>query len=207
MFFDPAVDGLKPPPLTHNVYAALVVPRPIGWISTISRDGVVNLSPFSFFNMVSNNPMCVVFCANGWHNEGGKKDSVVNAEETGEFVYNACDASLVQEMNATSANLPRSVDEMIAAGLEPEPSKKVKPPRVKASKIHLECKYLHTVQLPPGPDGSPNCTVFGQVVGINIDDEILTDGMIDWQKYKPLGRLGYLDYGAITDTFAVQRPK
>ncbi len=206
MFFDPAVDGLKPPPLTHNVYAALVTPRPIGWISTISKAGVVNLAPFSFFNMVSAEPMHVIFCANGFHPEGGKKDSGLNAEEQGEFVFNLCDASLAEAMNNTSEHLPRSVDEMVAAGLEPAASVKVAPPRVRAAKLHLECKWLKTVELPPGPDGAPNNTVFGRVVGIHIDDEILTDGMIDFAKLRPLARLGYLEYAVIEDSFTIRRP-
>jgi flavin reductase (DIM6/NTAB) family NADH-FMN oxidoreductase RutF len=207
MFFDPRKDGLKPAPLSHNVYNALVTPRPIGWISTLSKDGVANLAPFSFFNMVSAEPMYVIVCANGRHPDGGRKDSAVNALETGEFVYNACDAELMQAMNDTAEHMPRSIDEMIAAGLEPEPSEMVAVPRVKAAKVHLECKYMQTVELPNGPDGSPNLTIFGEVIGIHIADDVLTDGMIDPVKMRPLARLGYLDYAIIDQVFAMKRPK
>ena len=207
MFFDPRKDGLKPEPLTHNCYNALVTPRPIGWISTISKDGVPNLAPYSFFNMVTGDPMHVIFCANGFHPEGGPKDSAINVKETGEFVYNACGADLADAMNATAEHMPRTVDEMIAVGLEPEPSTNVSVPRVKAAKVHLECKYVQTVELPPGPNGSPNLTIFGEVVGIHIADDVLTDGMIDPKKLRPLARLGYLDFAIIDEVFSLRRPK
>jgi len=206
MEFDPDRDGMCPPPLTRNCYSALVMPRPIGWVTTISADGVVNLAPYSFSNSVAGDPPCVMFCANGSHPEGGRKDSVVNAEATGEFVFNLCTYDLREQMVATSAHLPRSVDEMAAAGLAAAPSVKVRPPRVAASPIHLECKYLQTVQLPTGPGGTENYTVFGRVVQVHISDAVLTDGMVDVRKLRPLARLGYLDYAVINEVFRMERP-
>ena len=206
MEFDPDRDGMRPPPLTRNCYNALVMPRPIGWISTLSPVGVVNLAPYSFFNSVSGDPPCVMFCANGSHREGGRKNSVVNAEATGEFVFNLCTYDLRERMVATAAHLPRSVDEMAAAGLAAAPSVKVRPPRVAASPIHLECRYLQTVQLPTGPGGTENYTVFGRVVQVHISDAVLTDGMVDVRKLRPLARLGYLDYAVIDEVFRMARP-
>jgi len=208
MFFDPK-DGMRPPPFKHTVYNALVVPRPIGWISTLSRDGVVNLAPYSFFNSLSPDPPCVMYCPNGFKPGTEElKDSLVNAEETGEFVFNMCTYDLREQMNMTSIHVPASVDEMAEAGLDAAESVKVRPPRVAASPIALECKYLQTVHLPATRHGHPNNVVIGQVVGIHIADEVISDGIIDVRKLRPLARLGYLDYAAIDDSniFAMRRP-
>lgn len=206
MFFETKF-GLKPPPFTHTIYTALVVPRPIGWISTVSQDGIVNLAPYSFFNAVAGDPPCVMYCANGWKPGTREvKDSLTNVEATGEFVFNMCTYALREPMNATAAHVPASVDEMAAAGLEAAPCNLVKPPRVKASPIVLECRYLQTVHLPAAASGSPNHIVIGQVVGIHVADEVITDGRIDIRKINPLARLGYLDYGTIDHVFAMQRP-
>ena len=130
----------RPPGFKHAIYGALVVPRPIGWISTISAAGVLNLAPFSFFNLVATDPLCAMYCANGPHTEGGPKDSLRNAQETGEFAFNLCTWDLREAMNATSASSPRSVDEMAAAGIEGAPCVSIRPPRVARSPIVLECK-------------------------------------------------------------------
>jgi flavin reductase (DIM6/NTAB) family NADH-FMN oxidoreductase RutF len=199
--------GLKPPPFEHSIYTALVVPRPIGWISTVSQEGIINLAPFSFFNSVSGDPPCVMYCPNGWKpGTREAKDSLTNVEATGEFVFNMCTYELREQMNATSAHLPSSVDEMAAAGLEAAPCKLVRPPRVKASPIALECLYLQTVVLPASRTGSPNYIVVGQVVGIHVADEVIIDGIIDVRKVNPLARLGYLDYATIDNVFSMQRP-
>lgn len=198
--------GLRPPGMKHSIYAAVVVPRPIGWITTVSADGVVNLAPYSFFNGVSADPMCVMYCANGAHTEGGPKDSLQNVTETGEFVFNLVTAGLADAMNETSANAPRSVDEMELAGLEPQPSVKVKPPRVGAAPIHLECELDQVVEL-PSSETTLNRMVIGKVVHIHIDDSVIVDGMVDWKLLRPLARLGYMDYAEIADPFTLDRPK
>jgi len=209
MFFDPREVGMKPEPFKHTVYNALVVPRPIGWISTLSESGVVNLAPFSFFNSISGDPPCVMFCPNGFKaGTTEPKDSLVNSEQTGEFVFNMCTYDLREEMNATSAHVPSSIDEMKEAGLEAAECINVKPPRVKASPIALECKYLQTIHLPPTKTGIPNNVVMGEVIGIHISEEIVVDGIIDVHKVKPLARLGYLDYALIepNNIFSLDRP-
>ncbi len=206
MFFE-TESGLKPQPFTHTVYNALVVPRPIGWISSMSEDGVINLAPYSFFNSVSGDPPCVMYCPNGWKKGTQEpKDSLTNVEKTGEFVFNMCTYDLRHQMNATSAHVPSSVDEMAEAGLEAAPCNLVKPPRVKASPIALECIYLQTVKLPQSRQGRPNNIVIGQVVGIHVADDVITDGMIDVKKINPLARLGYLDYATIDNVFSLERP-
>ena len=206
MFFE-TKNGMKPHPFTHNIYTALVVPRPIGWISTVNTDGIVNLAPFSFFNAVSGNPPCVIYCPNGWKSGTREaKDSLVNAEETGEFVFNMCTYELREQMNATSKHMPNSIDEMAFAELDAAPCELVKPPRVKKSPIVLECKYLQTVKLPEPGDGSSNNLVIGQVVGVHVSDAVITDGIIDIQKVNPLSRLGYLDYASLGQVFSMDRP-
>lgn len=205
MEFDPAIDGMKPPGMAHNVYSSLVTPRPIGWISTISAAGVVNLAPFSFFNMVAGGPPSVMFCPNGSHADGGPKDSLRNVQEVPEFVFNLCTYDLREVMNATSANLPSSVDEMREAGIEAAPSVKVRPPRVAASPINLECEVIQIVDLPPS-DTDKNTMVIGSVVQIHIADDVIVDGMVDWQRLRPLARLGYLDYAGLGEVFTMPRP-
>jgi flavin reductase (DIM6/NTAB) family NADH-FMN oxidoreductase RutF len=197
--------GLRPPGFRHSIYTSLVVPRPIGWISTMSADGVVNLAPFSFFNLVSADPMCCMYCANGAHTEGGPKDSLANAETTREFVFNLCTWDLREQMNASSASLPRSVDEMKAAGLEAAASVRVRPPRVAASPIALECTVEDVIRL-PSSETTANAMVLGRVVEVHVADDAVVDGMIDHNRVKALGRLGYHDYCVVDDVFSMVRP-
>ena len=208
MYFDPAETGMKPAPFKHTVYNALVVPRPIGWISTLSTEGVVNLAPFSFFNSLCASPPCVMYCPNSFKpGTREQKDSLVNVEATGEFVFNLCTYEQREQMIITAAASPSSVDEMNEAGIEAAQCVKVKPPRVKASPIVLECHYLQTVHLPTAKDGSRQNAIVGQVVGIHIDDEVITDGIIDIRKVNPLARLGYLDYATLDmDNLFSMRP-
>jgi flavin reductase (DIM6/NTAB) family NADH-FMN oxidoreductase RutF len=210
MYFDPNEVGMKPAPLKHTVYNSLVVPRPIGWISTLSVDGVINLAPFSFFNSLSAEPPCIMFCPNGVKpGTEEPKDSLINVEETGEFVFNMCTYDLREPMVNTAVHEPASVDEMAKAGLEAAPCEQVKPPRVKNSPIALECKYLQTIHLPTVPGGTKSNLVIGQVVGIHIDDAVITDGIVDVRKVLPLARLGYLEYARILpeNVFSLRPPE
>ena len=208
MFFDPGRDGMKPPPFKHTVYNALVMPRPIGWISTLSTSGVINLAPFSFFNSLSADPPCVMYCPNSFKpGSSEQKDSLINVEETGEFVFNMCTYEQREQMIITAAVSPSTVDEMAQAGVEAAPCQNVKPPRVKDSPIALECKYIQTVDLPSPSDGSRAVTVIGQVVGIHVDERVISDGIIDVRKLNPLARLGYLDYATLDfDNLFSMRP-
>lgn len=203
MFYDP--DIKKSHGLPHDPFKSLVAPRPIGWISTVSTDGHVNLAPYSFFNAVCYNPCIVMFSSSGLPDDP-QKHSWRNAEETGEFVCNIVSEELKDQMNTTSAHVARGVDEFELAGLTAEPSEKVKPPRVKESPAHLECKYLRTVEFESEEAHHTHGVIFGHVVGIHIRDDILTDGMVDTLKFRPVARLGYMEYTVVDNVFSMGRP-
>lgn len=202
MFYKPS----EPHGLRHSPFKALVAPRPIGWISSLDKDGGVNLAPFSFFNAMSENPPIVAMGITGNHSEGGLKDTLQNVEDTKEFVCNMVTYNLREEMNATSKMADRAVDEFELAGLTPEPAELVKPPRVKECYAHLECIHYQTIELPTNDPETPHHMLLGEVVGIHIREEIITDGMIDMTKYQPLARLGYMDYSYVNNVFSMQRP-
>lgn len=195
--------------LPHNPFKACVVPRPIGWITTVNEAGAVNLAPYSFFNGVAGDPPVVMFAPGGRKADGppdGSKDSLANAERTREFVCNVVTWNLREAMNLTSAPAPAGTNEAELAGLEMVPSELVKPPRVKASPIHLECRYLQTVDLPSDVADVRNAVVFGHVVGIHIDESVMTDGRVDMAKLRPIARLGYMDYCRVDEVFSIKRP-
>jgi flavin reductase (DIM6/NTAB) family NADH-FMN oxidoreductase RutF len=204
LFIDPAVN-MKPPPFAHDPLKALVVPRPIGWISSISAAGVVNLAPFSYFNLVSGDPPCVIYCPNGDHPDGGVKDSLLNVQETGEFVCNLATYALKEQMVLTSKHLPRTVDEMALAGLTPVTSVKVKPPRVGESPAAFECVFRQTIELPPGRGSEHSYIILGEIVGIHVSEEIVVDGKINVRRMRPVARLGYDEYAVIDDVFRMPR--
>lgn len=191
--------------LPRNPWKACVVPRPIGWITTISEAGEVNLAPYSYFNACGENPPMVMF-SGGPRPEGPKKDTVANCETQGEFVCNMSTWALRDAMNQSSAALPAGDDETRFAGLETEPSILVKPPRIKAAPIHIECVYHQTVVMPHNVNEEGNRVVFGRVVGIHIKDEVLTDGFVDMAKVQPIARLGYMDYARVDTVFRMDRP-
>ena len=195
----------SPHGLPRDPFKSCIVPRPIGWISTISPDGVVNLAPYSFFNGVAGEPPMVMFATNGKQHHG-TKDSVANAEATGEFVCNMATWELREKMNRTSAPVPPEEDEFALASLETEPSKLVKPPRVKASPTHLECLYHTTLELPCDIEGGRNAICVGRVIGVHIRDEFLTDGKVDIGLIVPLARLGYQDYTVAEKVVKITRP-
>ena len=198
MFYDAIANshGLK-----FDPFKALVTPRPIGWISTIGADGVVNLAPYSFFNMVSTDPHYVMFSS------GGRKDSQRNAEESGEFVCSLATFELRNKMNTTGAVAAPHVNEMELAGLTPAPSRLVTPPRVAESPVALECRYFKTVELPGNDDGKNYAMVIGQVVGVHIADHAIVDDVVDVQRLGTIGRLGYLDYTRVENSFTMAPPK
>jgi flavin reductase (DIM6/NTAB) family NADH-FMN oxidoreductase RutF len=192
--------------LPYNPLKACVVPRPIGWLTTISAAGVVNLAPFSFFNLLSYDPPFVLFSAGAHEEDGGKKDSVINVEATGEFVYNMATWTQREQMNQTALLTARRLDEMAAAGLEALPSRMVRPPRVKGSPVHFECRLHQIVALPSRTLSSDHQLVIGRVLAVHIDDAALTpDGRIDVLKLRPIARLGYKDYTTIDSIFQMEK--
>jgi flavin reductase (DIM6/NTAB) family NADH-FMN oxidoreductase RutF len=189
--------------LAHDPLTALVVPRPIGWISTISPTGIVNLAPYSFFNAIASHPPFVMFAS------GGRKHSQHNAERNGEFVHSLTTWELREEMNRTSAAVDAEISEPELAKLEMAPSYVVKPPRVALSPVAFECKYVKTIDL-PGQNGRPHLfeVVIGEVVHIYIDDRMIKNGIASLSSSRPIARLGGVDQYAVVDTiFKMPRPE
>ncbi len=193
--------------LPYNPFKACVVPRPIGWISTVSAAGIHNLAPYSQVQNLTFDPPYIMFSANQT-SAGSRKDSVVNAEETGSFVYNMATYDLREAVNTTARDVPPEVDEFELAGLTKASSMKISPCRVKESPINLECVHHQTLRLPgKGPIGTVDI-VIGRVVMIHIKDEvILPDGHVDLAKIRPLARLGYHQYTAVDSVFEMVIPE
>lgn len=203
MYYEP---GITPHGLPHDPFKSCVIPRPIGWISTLDREGRANLAPYSQFQNVTFDPPIVMFSANQ-DTRGQRKDSVRNAEDTGEFVWNMATWALREAVNASAEELPHGVDEFERAGLSRLPSRKVRPPRVAGSPIQFECQYLNTLRFPGTPPMGTVDVVFGRVVAIHIDDEAIdADGLIDVLKIQPIARMGYFDYTTIDNKFSMVIP-
>ena len=196
----------EPHGLPFNPFKSCIVPRPIGWISSINLRGDVNLAPYSFFNGACSKPPMVMFGCNG-KQPHGLKDTIVNIEEVGEFVCNMPTFSLRHQMNQSSASVAPDINEFDYIGLETESSNIVSVPRVKAAPIHLECKYYKTLELPCEEPNARNAIITGHVVGINIRDNALKNGTINIENIQPLARMGYVDYTYVEKTFPIQRPK
>lgn len=191
--------------LPYSPFKSCVVPRPIGWVSTVSHEGIVNLAPFSMFNQLGYDPPIVMFSGSCRPGTGHQKDSVTNAEETGEFVVNMATWELRDQVAASSRFVEPEIDEFEIAGLTKTPARMVAPPCVAESPVHLECVYHATMTLPANRRESVHRVVVGRVVGIHIRDDVLgADGKIDILKIRPLARLGYLDYTSVTDVFTME---
>lgn len=182
----------------------LITPRPIAWVSTVSKSGVPNLAPFSFSAGVAANPPSHLFCPAN-HDDGREKDTLVNIRETGEYVVNIVSYALREQMVASSAELPREENEFEIAGVTPEPSIKVKSLRVKEAPAHLECKVLQIVDLALGP--SAGHVVIGEILCMHIDDAVMREGRVDPQLLDTIGRMGGSDYCRTTDRLLIKRPR
>lgn len=202
MFYEPAK---KNHGLDRDPFKAVVVPRPIGWATSMSKDGVTNLAPYSYFNAFGGRPHCLAFSA-GPRPEGGVKDTARNIEETGEFVINLVTYDQRDQMNTSSAPYPYGTSEIEMAGLELLPSTLVKPGRVKGAPVHFECELWKTVDLPSENPEQREVLVIGTVKGIHIDESVITDGRVDITKLKPIARLGYMEYALIDKAFTMDRP-
>jgi flavin reductase (DIM6/NTAB) family NADH-FMN oxidoreductase RutF len=188
--------------LTYDPFKAIVAPRPIGWISAMSKNGEVNLSPYSFFNAMGGRPNLVAFSSDGW------KDAVAFAAESGEFVCNLVTENMLASMNATSAPLPRGESEFGPAGLTMAECKVVKAPRVAESPTAMECKVLQIIS-PNDIFGKPTNAhiVLGQVVAVHIDDRYVENGILNTAAMRPLARCGYDEYAVVDRTITLQRPE
>ncbi len=204
MHYDPRID-LKPAPLRFNPLNALVAPRPIGWITTMDRDGNINLAPFSYFNAFSSDPPIVGFAPNA-HPNGGNKDTLRNVEAVPEFTASIVSAHLAVQMNETSRQLPYGENEMAAAGLTAVASQYVRTPRVGEARAALECRVFEIVTLPAGKDGRGSHLVLGEVIGVYIDDALISNGRVDPVALAQVARLGYHDYTNVAAVYEMRRP-
>jgi flavin reductase (DIM6/NTAB) family NADH-FMN oxidoreductase RutF len=184
--------------LPVDPFKALVVPRPIGWVSTLSPEGRCNLAPYSYFNAFSQSPHYVAF------GSGPAKDSMHNIEATGEFTFSLATFDLREKMNATSAHV--SDDEFELAGLTKAPCEIVRPPRVAESPAALECCLHRIVPLPDDDGKAENFLIIGRVLGIHIDDRFIHDGRVDTAAMRPIARLGYSEYATVTEAWRMRRP-
>ena len=198
----------RAPGMKFDPFKALVVPRPIGWIATVDRDGRPNLAPYSFFNAVSDRPPMLMFSS------GGHKDSLRNILHNGEFTCSIANWDLREAMNLSSAPVAPGVSEFELAGLGQAASLQVKPPRVAQAPAAFECKLWKLIDLPAPASkaGAPAATgytlVIGAVVAVYIDDRYVHDGIVNTAEMRPLSRLGYMDYGVLTPEtlFSMNRP-
>lgn len=199
------IDLAAEPDFKRGIFNAMITPRPIGWISTLSEDGFANLAPFSYFNLFSTLPPILCFSCNTPEDRHAK-DTLANVRASGEFVYNMATLDLVEQMNATAAPLPHGTDEFKHAGLEKGACIKVKAPRVLASPVNLECKVLKIVRLGEGEGDIPSHATFGQVVGVHVQEEYMSpEGYFLSAKAQPLARLGGIEYAVSAPTFELDR--
>lgn len=203
MHYDPRSDER---PLPWDPFKSCTVPRPIGWLSTISPDGIANLAPYSQWQNLTFDPPMVMFAANGYP-DGRRKDTVINAEETGWFVWNMATWELRDAVNRSAQDFDYTVDEFEHAGVSKARCIDAPAPRVAESPCHFECRYISTQRF----DGNSNVgnvdVVFGEVVRIHVKDEIVTEsGKLDIPKIKPIARMGYYDYAVVDSVFEMKIP-
>ncbi len=184
----------------NDPFKALVAPRPIGWISTLSPEGIANLAPYSYFNAMSQSPHYVVF------GSGGRKDSIRNAEAAGEFAVNLATWELREQMNASSANAPPHVDEFELARLTKAPCRLIKAPRVAESPVCLECRLFKVIELPDDQGKVGDWIAIGRVIGIHIDDRFIENGRVNTAAMKPIARMGYSEYATVETAWRMRRP-
>jgi flavin reductase (DIM6/NTAB) family NADH-FMN oxidoreductase RutF len=187
----------------YKLLTGSIIPRPIGWISSISEDGINNLAPFSYFNMLGDDPPHVMFSTRRDNNKN--KDTLNNVLATKQFVVNMVTEEVVEQMNTTSQSIPADESEFDLAGVTPVPSVIVKPMRVKESKINFECELVHHYFLEGHQQGGA-CVVIGRIVMMHCDDSILLDDYkINLETYKPVARLSGSNYSKVGEIFSIKR--
>jgi flavin reductase (DIM6/NTAB) family NADH-FMN oxidoreductase RutF len=200
MFYEP--DSRDRELLPHDPFKAIVAPRPIGWVSTRAADGSINLAPYSFFNAVGERPPMLAFSSTG------AKDSATFAAEVSEFVWNLVTWELREQMNESSAPLPRGHSEFERTGLQMAPSRIVDVPRVAEARCAMECRVVHTLEL-CDVDGNPTNQhlVIGQVVGVHLDERAIVGEGVDTTELRPVARCGGpADYTVVEQLFQMSRP-
>ena len=186
----------------YRLMISIIVPRPIAWVSTVGADGALNLAPFSFFNGVANNPLTIMVSVG--QRGGHPKDTLRNAQETGEFVVNIVDEALAEAMNTTSGEWPYDADEFELAGLATAPSVDVRPPRVAAAPAAMEAKVSQIIPV----EGATYTLILGHVVRFHLREGLLRpNGMLDAARLRPLARLGGDEYATLDRVFSMARPQ
>lgn len=203
MKYDP---GTQQSPLPFSPFKSCTVPRPIGWLSSVSPDGVENLAPYSQWQNLTFDPPMVMFSANQYP-DGRRKDTVLNAEQTGWFVWNMATYDLREAVNISAMALPPNESEFDRAGVTRRYADLAPVPMVAQSPVHFECRYLSTHRLSGNSNAGTIDIVFGRVERIHINDDVLTpEGRLDIPRIRPIARLGYYDYTVVTDTFEMRIP-
>lgn len=202
MILDPATTPRQ------DLYAFMIraiAPRPIAWVSTISRQRKLNLAPYSFFNGVSSKPPAILFVCSR-QDDGSKKHTLLNVEDTGQFVVNFVPEALAERMNTTATEYPHGISEFEKAGLTPVASERILPPRLAESPINLECE-LHDIMQVGADEVGSGTIIVGRIVLVHVDDSVLTDGKLDYEKYTTIGRMGGMEYTRTRDRFTMVRKK
>ncbi|MCL6452214.1 MAG: flavin reductase family protein [Alicyclobacillus sp.] len=189
---------------SYKLLIGAVVPRPIALVSTVSADGVRNLAAFSFFNGVCPKPLVVAFAPMWRGSDGGKKDTLRNVEETGQFVVNVVSEQIVEQVNRTNPEYPPEVDEFLVSGLTPLDSECIRPPRVAESPVQMECSLLQVVTL--GAEIGAGSLVLGRVERMHVRDDVYRDGKIDPDALLAVGRMAGDVYARTRDRFSLRRP-
>ena len=184
----------------NDPFKAIVAPRPIGWVSTLSAAGVANLAPYSYFNAVAQDPHYIVL------GSGGRKDTLRNIQDTDEFALSLATFELREQMNASSANVAHGVDEFSLAGLGKAACRFIAAPRVAESPVCLECRLFKVFDLPDDGGSVADYLIVGRVIGIHIDDRFIADGRVDTAAMQPIARLGYSEYATVTEAWRMRRP-
>jgi flavin reductase (DIM6/NTAB) family NADH-FMN oxidoreductase RutF len=187
----------------YKLLTGSIIPRPIGWISTIDEKGINNLAPFSYFNMIGDDPPHVMFSTRRDNNTN--KDTLNNVLNTKQFVVNMVTEELVEQMNATAQMVPSEVDEFQLVGVTPTPSTKIKPMRVQESPIQFECELVHHYFLKNHKQGGA-CIMIGRIVMMHFDEKVILDNYkINMETYKPVSRLAGSNYSKIGEIFSIKR--
>ena len=204
MFYEPK----KGYPFDESPFAALVFPRPIGWISSLSKNGIANLAPYSFYNAIAYEPPQIMFSATDYHNQGGFKDSIANILATKEFVINLATKKLKSKVNQSSIDAPHKIDEFKFCKLKKRKSIIVKPPSVADSPVNLECRLHKKINLKTkSRNKDQNIMIIGEVIGIYISNKFIKNGKVNSLAMKAISRMGYTEYCEVDSKFLMERLK
>ena len=201
MFYQP-----KKNPFSIDPYKSLIFPRPIGWISSIDKKGIVNLAPYSYFNAIADDPPQIMFVAGASDKSSQKKDTLTNIIETKEFVVNFATTATRKQMNLSSKDIHKDDDEFVLTKLKKRKSRLVKVPSVADSPVNLECKLIKSIKLKSNSKKF-STMIMGEVIGINIKDSFIEKGRVNSAAMRYVARMGYSEYTTVSSKFKMKRPK